>query len=98
MKHLSQNANDKKEVAPAIDALMEATGMLPDKFSGDNGYMSGGGNIGSLNAAELMPILPPKRARRKTKSHWLNQTVSCAKLILYLMSRPIVLPVQVDKC
>lgn len=41
-QHLSQNANDIQEVAPALDALSAATGdQLPDKLSADNGYMSG---------------------------------------------------------
>jgi transposase len=40
-QHVSQNGNDKKELEPALAAIEEATGRLPDKMSVDNGYMSG---------------------------------------------------------
>jgi len=39
-QHLTQNANDKKEVEPALKEIKETTGDLPDKMSLDNGYMS----------------------------------------------------------
>ncbi|MDO9139107.1 MAG: transposase [Methylobacter sp.] len=41
-QHISQNANDKQEVEPALQALQQTTGRLPDKLSADNGYISGG--------------------------------------------------------
>jgi transposase len=40
-QHVSQNANDKQEVAPALRALQETTDQLPEKLSADNGYWSG---------------------------------------------------------
>ena len=40
-QHLSQNANDKQELKPALEQVEETTGELPDKLSADNGYMSG---------------------------------------------------------
>jgi transposase len=40
-QHISQNANDKQEVEPALQALKESTGRLPDQLSADNGYWSG---------------------------------------------------------
>jgi len=40
-QHVSQNANDKQEVAPALQSLQETTGRLPEKLSADNGYWSG---------------------------------------------------------
>jgi transposase len=40
-QHVSQNANDKKEVSPALDQIKENTGELPDKMSLDNGFFSG---------------------------------------------------------
>jgi len=40
-EHLSQNANDKKEVKPAIEELLATVGTLPEKMSTDNGYFSG---------------------------------------------------------
>ena len=41
-QHISQNANDKQEVEPALQALKDTAGRLPDKASVDNGYWSGG--------------------------------------------------------
>jgi transposase len=40
-QHISQNANDKQEVEPALQALQETAGRLPDQVSADNGYWSG---------------------------------------------------------
>ncbi len=40
-QHLTQNANDKKEVEPAVEEIEVTAGSLPDKMSLDNGYMSG---------------------------------------------------------
>jgi hypothetical protein len=40
-QHISQNANDKQEVEPALQALKDSTGRLPEKLSADNGYWSG---------------------------------------------------------
>ena len=38
-QHLSQNANDQREVGEALDAIKSATGgQLPEKMSLDNGY------------------------------------------------------------
>ncbi len=41
-QHISQNANDKQEVEPALHALQDTTERLPDQVSADNGYWSGG--------------------------------------------------------
>jgi len=40
-QHLTQNANDKQEVEPALEEIKETTNDLPDKMSLDNGYLSG---------------------------------------------------------
>lgn len=40
-QHLSQNANDKQEVEPALEQIKETTGEAPSVMSLDNGYMSG---------------------------------------------------------
>ena len=40
-QHLTQNANDKQEVTPALKEIKETTDELPDIMSLDNGYMSG---------------------------------------------------------
>lgn len=43
-QHISQHANDKHEVAPALEAVAEATDNATiDKISMDNGYYSGSG-------------------------------------------------------
>jgi len=39
-QHLTQNANDKQEVAPALEEIKETTDDLPDKMSLDNGSLS----------------------------------------------------------
>ncbi len=51
-QHLSQNANDKQEIDPALKSIEETTGKLPDMMSADNGYMSGD----NLEALEESPI------------------------------------------
>jgi transposase len=66
-QHLSQNANDKKEVDPAIEAMLEATGSLPSKFSADNGYMSGD-NLEALEAAELDAYVATDKGEKKNKT------------------------------
>ena len=40
-QHISQNANDKQEVEPALQTLQDTTARLPQKLSADNGYWSG---------------------------------------------------------
>lgn len=39
-QHISQHANDKQDVEPALQALQESAGQLPEKISADNGYFS----------------------------------------------------------
>ncbi len=50
-QHLSQNANDKQELEPALEQVEESTGALPDKLSADNGYLSGD-NLAALTSDE----------------------------------------------
>jgi len=40
-QHISQQANDKQELEPALKALQDTAGRLPDQLSADNGYFSG---------------------------------------------------------
>jgi hypothetical protein len=40
-EHLSQNANDKQEVKPALEEIKSSSGELPGQASMDNGYFSG---------------------------------------------------------
>ena len=51
-QHLSQNANDKQELKPALEKVKETTGRHPEKLSADNGYFSGD----NLSALEESPI------------------------------------------
>jgi len=51
-QHLTQNANDKQEVEPALEVIKETTGDLPDKMSLDNGYMSGD-NLESFDGKDI---------------------------------------------
>ncbi len=51
-QHITQNANDKQEVKPALQELKDTTGKLPDMMSLDNGYMSGG-NLEALNITDI---------------------------------------------
>ena len=39
-QHLTQNANDKKELGRAIDEIEKNTSKAPEKVSADNGYLS----------------------------------------------------------
>ena len=39
-QHLTQNANDKKELGRAIDEIKDSTGKVPQKISADSGYLS----------------------------------------------------------
>lgn len=57
-QHLSLNANDKQEVEPALSALQDSTGRLPDQFSADNGYFSGG-NLQVLEQQSVDAYLAP---------------------------------------
>jgi vacuolar-type H+-ATPase subunit I/STV1 len=84
-EHLSQNANDKKEVAPALEEIQETMGKLPDKMSLDNGYMSGA-NLKALDEAEVA---------KKTSGLWKIVTGGSRSQILNMTMREIVSPVPV---
>ena len=51
-QHLSQNANDKQEITPALETLQETAGRLPDQMSADNGYISGN-NLQALEQSSM---------------------------------------------
>jgi transposase len=51
-QHITQNANDKQEVKPALQEIKDTTGQIPDVMSLDNGYMSGG-NLEALNKTDI---------------------------------------------
>ena len=64
--HLSQNANDKKEIKPAVEHIEATTGILPSKLSADNGYMSGD-NLEALESAELDAYIATNKGEKKNK-------------------------------
>jgi len=63
-QHLSLNANDKKEVGPALEQLQETMGELPEKMSMDNGYLSGA-NLEKLNEAGVNAYVATGREDKK---------------------------------
>jgi len=63
-QHLTQNANDKKEVKPALKEMNETTGDLPDKMSLDNGYMSGD-NLEALDDTDIDVYIATGQGEKK---------------------------------
>jgi hypothetical protein len=63
-QHISLNANDKNEVLPALEALQETTGRLPDVMSLDNGYMSGG-NLDALEKSTVDAYIATDRGEKQ---------------------------------
>ena len=51
-QHVSQQANDYREVSPALDEVEAATGRVPEKLTLDNGYYSGK-NLQELSDREV---------------------------------------------
>lgn len=51
-QHISQHANDKQDVEPALQALQDAAGQLPGQMSLDNGYFSGS-NLQALEQQQV---------------------------------------------
>lgn len=91
-QHISFNANDKQEILPALKALQETTGRLPDKMTADNGYMSGA-NLEALEKSTVdayiatdkgekqNPIPLDESERKLTKAdftyHEVDNTFTC---------------------
>jgi len=65
-QHLSQSANDKMEIEPALKDIQEATGVLPDKMSADNGYMSGD-NLQALEKSSVDAYIATDKGEKKNK-------------------------------
>ena len=63
-QHVSQNANDKKEVTPALEEIQETMGKLPEKMSMDNGYMSGA-NLEGLEQTSVDAYVATGREGKK---------------------------------
>ncbi len=65
-QHLSQNANDKQELEPALEQVKETTGELPAKMSADNGYMSGD-NLEALDGIPVDVYIATDKGEKKNK-------------------------------
>lgn len=76
-QHISQNANDKQEVEPALQALQETTGRLPDQVSADNGYWSGG-NLQAFDRSRVDAYIATDKSE---KTHKIPLDASDRKLV-----------------
>lgn len=63
-QHLSQNANDKKEIDPALQNIEATIGKVPEKMSFDNGYMSGD-NLEAIKAANIDAYVATDKGEKK---------------------------------
>ncbi len=66
-QHLSQNVNDKQEIAPALIAIKEAAEKLPKILSADNGYMSGD-NLHALEESSIDTYIATDKGEKKNKT------------------------------
>lgn len=66
-QHLSQNANDKQEIEPALAAVKEAAKQLPEVMSADNGYMSGD-NLQTLKDSPIDAYIATDKGEKKNKT------------------------------
>ena len=64
-QHVSQNANDKQELEPALQQVQATAGQLPKQLSADNGYQSGS-NLQGLEDASVDGYIATDRGE---KSH-----------------------------
>ena len=95
-QHVSQNANDKQEVEPALQALQETTGRLPEKLSADNGYGSGD-NLQALEQNDVDAYIATDKVKRPTKHRWMARTANWSRRISTI-TKPITrLPVLKDR-
>jgi transposase len=65
--HISQNANDKQEIKPALKALQDTAGRLPDQLSADNGYMSGD-NLQALEQSSTDAYIATDKGEKSHKT------------------------------
>jgi transposase len=66
-QHISLNANDKQEILPALEAIQETTGRLPEQMSADNGYMSGD-NLQALAESTIDAYIATDKGEKKHQS------------------------------
>ena len=66
-EHVSQSANDQREVGRALDELEASSGRLPDKMSLDNGYYSGD-NLRSVSDRGVEAYIATDRGEKPAKT------------------------------
>ena len=66
-QHISQHANDKQEVEPALQALQETTDQMPDRISLDNGYFSGN-NLQGLEQQQVDAYVATDKGEKTHKT------------------------------
>jgi len=71
-QHVSQNANDKQELEPALQQVQATTGQLPKQLSADNGYQSGS-NLQALEDASVDGYIATDKGE-KTRAVALDDT------------------------
>jgi len=76
-QHISQHANDKQEIEPALTALQDTAEQLPASLSADNGYWSGA----NLQALEQKHIDAYIATDKNEKSHKTPLEASKRKLV-----------------
>jgi transposase len=76
---ISQNASDKQEVEPVLQALQESTDRLPEKL---RLIMAMGLETIYRHWRKAVPMLtlPPIKAKRPTKYRWLARSANWSKL------------------
>ena len=72
-EHVSQNANDKQELKPALEELQQVTETLPDKISMDNGYFSGD-NLEALEESEIDATIATDKNAKPNKEALIDST------------------------
>lgn len=77
-QHISQHANDKQEVEPALQALQDAAGQLPDQMSLDNGYCSGS-NLQALEDKGVDAYVATDKGEKTHKTPWDESTRKLVK-------------------
>lgn len=65
-QHVSKNANDKKELKPALKNLQATAGKLASKLSADNGYMSGN-NLEVVEDTSIDAYIATNKGEKKSK-------------------------------
>ena len=72
-EHVSQNANDKQELKPALEEIQQTTGTLPDKASMDNGYFSGD-NLEALEESGIDAYIATDKNAKPNKEALIDST------------------------